>query len=189
MKFRLLPALAAVTFLNLTAAAAEPPLANFATGEVQNFTVHESPQPVAEFEFQNAEGETVTLADFRGEVVLVNLWATWCAPCRKEMPSLDRLADAVEDADFRVLPLSVDRAGPDKARAFLDEIGVRNLEFYIDPTARAGMNLKAFGLPVTILLNRDGQELGRLVGPAEWDSPEAEALVRAALSAGAEKGS
>lgn len=188
MKFRLLAALFAVTFLNLTAAAAEPPLAKFAVGEVGNFTAHASPQPVKAVTFQDTNGDKTGFGDFEGQVLLVNLWATWCAPCRKEMPSLDRLAAAVDDPDFRVLPISVDRSGPEKSRAFLKDIGVKNLDFYIDPSARLGMHLKAFGLPVTILIDRKGRELGRLIGPAEWDSPEAEALIRAALAEGA-KGS
>ncbi|ANK82288.1 MAG: hypothetical protein TEF_16935 [Rhizobiales bacterium NRL2] len=184
MKLRLLPALVAVTFLNLTAAAAEPPLAKFAAGEVANFTAHAEPRPLDAIAFQDADGAERSLADFEGQVVLVNLWATWCAPCRHEMPSLDRLAEAIDDPEFSLVAISLDRAGADKAKAFLDEIGVENLDFYIDPSARTGMRLQAFGLPVTILIGRDGRELGRLVGPAEWDSEEAQALIRAALAGG-----
>ena len=117
-------------------------------------------------------------------MVLVNLWATWCAPCRREMPSIDRLAAQLQGDDFAVVAVSVDLGGEDKARAFYDEIGVTNLPFYIDPPARIGAAFKGFGLPLTVILDANGRELGRLLGPAEWDSPEAIELVQAAIRLG-----
>ncbi|WP_416897861.1 MAG: TlpA family protein disulfide reductase [Minwuia sp.] len=178
---RVLPGAALALILSLQVASAEPPLSEFATGHVQNFTAHDEPQALAEATFQNADGEKLGFDAFRGKVVLVNLWATWCAPCRHEMPSIDRLAGQLQGDDFHVAAVSVDRR-PDKAKTFLEEIGVENLDFYIDPSARLGMALKAFGLPLTLILDREGREIGRLVGPAEWDSPEAIALVRAAIA-------
>jgi thiol-disulfide isomerase/thioredoxin len=170
--------------LSLQPATAEPPLADFATGYVQNFTAHDTPKPLGEAVFQNSDGEKIGFDAFRGKVVLVNLWATWCAPCRREMPSIDRLAQQLKGPDFDVVAVSVDLGGDDKARKFYKEIKVTNLDFYIDPTARIGAAFRAFGLPLTVILNADGLEMGRLVGPAEWDSPEAVDLVKAAIARG-----
>lgn len=155
-------------------------LAPFATGAVANFVPAREPLALEEVTFTDGEGRPLTLADFEGRTVLLNLWATWCAPCREEMPALDRLqAQAGSDA-FTVLALSVDRGGIEKPRGFLEEIGIEHLALYHDPSGRAGVKLGAFGLPTTLLIGPDGRSLGRLVGPAHWDAPEAVALVRAA---------
>ena len=179
---RILAGVALGLILSLQAASAEPPLSELATGHMQNFAAHEAPKPVADVRFQNADGEEIGFDAFRGKVVLVNLWATWCAPCRHEMPSIDRLAGELQGEDFHVAAISVDRGRPEKAKAFFEEIGIGNLDFYIDPSARLGAALKAFGLPLTLLLDAEGREIGRLVGPAEWDSPEAVALMKAAIA-------
>lgn len=144
---------------------------------LQNFVLKPAPAPLPEVQFQDAEGKSHTLAEFKGKVVLVNFWATWCAPCREEMPALDRLQQAMGGEDFEVVIISLDRAGYAKAAAFLDEIGVRNLTTFIDPGIQAARKLGALGLPVTLLLNRKGDEIGRLTGPAEWNSAEAKALI------------
>lgn len=170
--------------LSLQPASAEPPLSDFATGYVQNFVAHDEPRAIGEAVFRNSAGEKIGFDTFQGKVVLVNLWATWCAPCRREMPSIDRLAAQLKGPEFDVVAVSVDLGGEDKAREFYEEIGVTNLDFYIDPTARIGAAFKGFGLPLTVILNAEGKELGRLVGPAEWDSPEAIELVRAAIARG-----
>lgn len=170
--------------LSLQPASAEPPLSDFATGHVQNFVVHDAPRPIGEGAFRNSDGDKIGFDAFRGKVVLVNLWATWCAPCRHEMPSIDRLAQQLKGPEFDVVAISVDLGGEDKAREFYAEIGVEHLDFYIDPTARIGAALKGFGLPLTVILDAEGRELGRLVGPAEWDSPEAIELVKAAIATG-----
>jgi thiol-disulfide isomerase/thioredoxin len=102
-------------------------------------------------------------------------------PCLKEMPALDRLQKALGSNKFEVVALSVDRAGPDAAKKFLDKIKVENLKLYADGTAKAATALKAVGMPTTLLLNAKGEEIGRLIGPAEWDSPDAKALIEAAL--------
>jgi thiol-disulfide isomerase/thioredoxin len=151
------------------AAAVEPP---------QNFAVHEAPQPLPDIQFQGSGGQPRTLADFTGKVVLLNIWATWCAPCRKEMPTLDRLQAELGGPDFEVVALSMDRAGPQAVTKFFGEIGVEHLALNIDASSKAMFTLGVFGLPTTLLIGRDGREIGRLIGPAEWDSPEMVAFLR-----------
>jgi thiol-disulfide isomerase/thioredoxin len=136
------------------------------------------PKPVPELTFLDEAGNEVTLADFAGDVVVLNLWATWCAPCRREMPSLDRLQAALGEDGLRVIALSLDRGDVAKVRAFFEELEIANLAIYQDPQARAGRELGAPGLPTTIVIDRAGQEVGRLLGPAEWDSEAALALLR-----------
>ena len=113
--------------------------------------------------------------------MLLNLWATWCLPCRKEMPALDRLQAQMGSDKFQVVAVSVDRTGLPGARKFLDEAKVANLTLYADPTARMAATLRAAGLPATLLLDREGREIGRLLGPAEWDSDDAKRLIGAAM--------
>ena len=144
---------------------------------LQNFVLKTVPAPLPPVQFQDAAGAFHDLKEFNGKVILVNFWATWCAPCREEMPSLDRLQQAMGGKDFEVVIVSLDRAGYARAAAFLDEIGIKNLVTYIDPGIKAARKLGALGLPVTLLLNRKGDEIGRLTGPAEWDSAEAKALI------------
>jgi thiol-disulfide isomerase/thioredoxin len=143
------------------------------------------PRPVPELTFFDGDGNEVTLADFRGDVVVLNLWATWCAPCRREMPSLDRLQAQLGDDGLNVIALSLDRGDVAKVRAFLDEVDVAHLALYHDPEAAAGRTLGTPGLPTTVVIDRAGLEVGRLLGPAEWDSAEAIALLRPLLEAGA----
>lgn len=156
-------------------------LAPYATGAVVNFRPAAAPAPAPDLEFRDAEGKTVHLSDFRGRLVLLNLWATWCLPCREEMPTLDRLEGALGSDRFEVVALSVDRDGHELAKAFLAEVKAEHLALYNDPKGRANFTMKGYGLPTTILIGPDGTELGRLVGPATWDAPEAKALIEAAL--------
>jgi thiol-disulfide isomerase/thioredoxin len=139
------------------------------------------PKPAPALAFEDAAGNPLTLEDFRGKVVVLNLWATWCGPCRKEMPSLDRLQAEYGPEGIYVLPLSLDRGGLDQIRAFYDEVGIRNLKIYRDPSGGASRTLSAFGLPTTVVLDRDGREVGRVLGPAEWDGDEALATLRSVL--------
>jgi thiol-disulfide isomerase/thioredoxin len=150
-------------------------------GHMAAFVFKKEPEALAEFTFLDGDGKEVSLESWRGRVVLLNLWATWCAPCRKEMPALDRLQSALGSAKFEVVALAVDRAGLAGARKFLDGLKPAALKLYADPTARAGALLKAVGMPTTLLIDAEGRELGRLVGPAEWDSEDARRLVQAAL--------
>ncbi len=150
-------------------------------GQMAAFVFKKAPEPLPEFVFLDASGKERSLKDWRGKVVLLNLWATWCIPCRKEMPGLERLEKELGSDKFQVVALSVDRVGIEGAKKFLDGIKVSGLGVFADPTVRVTSTLKAIGLPATLLIDRDGREIGRLTGPAEWDSAEAKALVKAAL--------
>jgi len=139
------------------------------------------PKPAPEFAFEDGAGNRVSLEDFRGQVVVLNLWATWCAPCRHEMPSLDRLQAAHGGTGLQVVPLSVDRGGREQIEQFYEEVGIRHLDIYRDPQNAAGRALGALGLPTTVVFDQAGREVGRLLGPAEWDGPEALALLRSLM--------
>jgi thiol-disulfide isomerase/thioredoxin len=142
------------------------------------FALHESPRPLQEIEFENGQGEAMSLADFRGRIVLLNIWATWCAPCRREMPTLERLQAELGGPDFEVVALSIDRKGLPVVKEFYEELGLQELGMYVDPSAKASRELSALGVPTTLLIDREGNELGRLLGPAEWDSPEMVGFIR-----------
>ncbi len=157
------------------------PLAAYVTGPIGNFQPASAPQPVPELEFHDGEGKTVHLSDFKGKLVLLNLWATWCVPCREEMPDLNELQGAMGSDKFQVLALSVDKDGLELARSFLKEVKADHLALYNDPTSGANFKVKGYGLPTTLLISPEGDELGRIVGPAEWNKPEAQALIEAAL--------
>lgn len=164
-----------------------------AKGDLAALALSTEPRRLPPLAFTDGAGKEVTLADFRGRVVLLNLWATWCVPCRKEMPALDHLQSTLGGPGFEVVAVNLDTRDPEKPRAFLSEIGVKSLGFYADPATRTFQALRGvgrgFGLPTTLLIDRDGCELGYLAGPAEWGGADAEALVRAALaSARAEAG-
>ena len=152
------------------------------TGEMAKFTPSPAPKPAQLAPFRDAADTELTLAKFRGKVVLVNLWATWCVPCRVEMPDLDRLQAALGGPDFQVVAISQDRAGAAKAKAFLAEVGLKNLDFYIDATMKSGRAWGAYGLPTTFLLDRDGNEVGRYLGPADWAGPAAQRLIQAVMA-------
>lgn len=128
-------------------------------------------------------GETErTVADFKGQALVVNLWATWCAPCVTEMPALDRLSEKVAGDGIAVLPLSADREGAPVIEAFFAANGIRHLPVIADRMGRVARALGVSGLPTTVLYDRHGRELGRVVGTAEWDAPEAVAFLRACLA-------
>jgi thiol-disulfide isomerase/thioredoxin len=137
-----------------------------------NFVLEEPPKPLPDIRFQDAAAKPVDLAGFRGEVVVLNLWATWCIPCRAEMPTLDRLQAKLGGADFVVVALSIDRKGMTAVESFYRKVGIAHLGKYIDSGAEATSHLGILGLPTTLLIDREGRELGRLVGPSAWDSPE-----------------
>ena len=148
----------------------------------KNFVLHPTPKPIPAVSFDDDQGRPRSLADFRGKVVLLNIWATWCPPCRREMPSLDRLQSKLGGPDFEVAALSIDRAGIEVVRRFYAEIGIRNLAIYIDSSGKASRELGTVGVPSTLLIDREGRELGRLAGAAEWDAPEMVAFIGRVVS-------
>jgi thiol-disulfide isomerase/thioredoxin len=150
-------------------------------GEMAAFVFRQKPERLADFTYTDGTGATRTQADLKGRVVLLNLWATWCVPCLKEMPGLDRLQKDLGSDKFEVVALSVDRAGAEVSKKFLDKIKVVNLKLYADGSAKAAVNLKVVGMPTTLLINARGEEIGRLVGPAEWDSTDAKKLIQAVM--------
>jgi thiol-disulfide isomerase/thioredoxin len=152
-----------------------------AKGPMAGVIIHAARKDVAPFSFATAAGQKVDLSKWKGRVVVLNLWATWCAPCRKEMPDLAKLQSALGGPDFEVVALSVDRKGLEASQAFLKEIGVTNLAAYIEPEAKSLAALQALGLPATVLIDRNGKEAARLLGPADWASLEAQALVKALI--------
>lgn len=140
--------------------------------------LYSAPKTLPNVAFEDGAGRKVTLADFRGKVVLLNIWATWCPPCRKEMPALDRLQQQLGSPRFEVVALSIDRGGTIVVQSFYEETDVRALAVYIDSSGQASGQLGVVGLPTTLLIDGAGREIGRLTGPAEWDSPEAVATIR-----------
>jgi len=139
----------------------------------------------ADLPFEDASGKPMTLKDFAGKTLLVNFWASWCIPCRAEMPALDTLAKTLDGPDFMVLPINLDvgDGGVDKAKAFLKQAGVQNLPLYADPSLktldRLKQNAVALGLPATLLLDRKACQVAVLQGPAKWDSPDGQNVVKA----------
>jgi thiol-disulfide isomerase/thioredoxin len=177
----------------IAAACADTPrvaeqVAPFVKGEVAAFRLADQPENLATIAFKDPNGGDTSLGAFGGRTLLVNLWATWCVPCRVEMPTLDRLAADLGGDDFEVLAINIDLNNPERARAFLDDIGVEELKFYSDPTSKLFSDLKkqglAFGLPVTLLVDEHGCRIGSVNGPAEWDSEDAKAMIGAAIGAG-----
>lgn len=140
------------------------------------------PVPLPEVRFTDGEGRPLTLADFRGRIVLLNIWATWCTPCREEMPTLDRLQARLGGPDFEVVALSIDHDGIAAVRKFYQEIGIKHLRIYNDPEMRATTALSVLGIPATLLIDREGREIGRALGPAEWDAPEVVETIRTRLN-------
>lgn len=148
----------------------------------KNFILHDAPKTIANIAFDDGQGQSRNLADFRGKVVLLNIWATWCGPCRREMPSLDRLKKMLGGADFEVVALSIDRSGIEAVRKFYADVGLRNLALYIDSSGKVTRELATIGVPATLLIDREGREIGRLVGPAEWDEPDIVAFLKSVIA-------
>ena len=139
---------------------------------LNKFTRHAEPQVVPDIAFNDADGRPVRLSDWRGQLVLLNIWATWCGPCKAEMPSLDRLQAKLGGKEFTVLALSTDRGGPQAPAQFFSRESITHLKVFNDKTGEAAIRMKEPGLPLSIVLNEEGQEIARLFGPMEWDSPE-----------------
>jgi thiol-disulfide isomerase/thioredoxin len=160
-------------------------MAPFARGEVAAMSAASRPILMPDLTFRDGKGAERKLSEWRGRTVLFNLWATWCVPCRKEMPALDELQGKLGGADFEVVAVNIDTRDADKPRAWLKEVGIERLAYYADPAAKVFQDLKqvgkAWGMPTTILVDAAGCEIGTLAGPAEWASEDALKLVSAAL--------
>ena len=163
-------------------------LAPLVHGEVAALTMAQKPFTVPDVAFKDAEGHDRKLDDWRGRTVLLNLWATWCVPCRKEMPTLDALQGELGGPNFEVVAVNIDTRDAQKPLAFLKEVGIKHLAYYTDTSAHVYEDLKtagkAFGMPTTLLVNRSGCEIGNMAGPAEWSSSDGVKLIQAALGSG-----
>ncbi|MFT4014912.1 MAG: TlpA disulfide reductase family protein [Paracoccus sp. (in: a-proteobacteria)] len=144
--------------------------------------VQTTPAPVPATPFTDPEGGTHSLADYRGKVVLLNFWATWCAPCREEMPSLDALQAQMGGADFQVLAIAAGHNPPPQIKRFLAEEKIEHLPVLLDPRQALARQMGVMGMPVTVLIDRDGNEIARLMGGADWASDAAEAVIRQATA-------
>ncbi len=164
---------------------AAPALANvgpdLAKGTLSKFEIASAPKALPEIAFADADDKALGLADYKGKVVLLNFWATWCAPCVKEMPSLDRLQAAMGKDKFVVLPLSLDGPSKPKVQPFYKDKNLANLGIYFDKGRKVQQALDVSVLPTSILIDGQGREIGRLLGEADWDKPEAVALMKAAV--------
>jgi len=160
-------------------------MAPLVRGEVAAVSIANVPKSLPPLTFKDASGAAKSLADWRGRTVLLNLWATWCVPCRKEMPALDALQGKLGGANFEVVSINIDTRDPDKPKDWLKNVGVNTLAYYADNSARVFQDLKAigkaFGMPTTLIVDTNGFELATLAGPAEWASDDALRLVTAAL--------
>jgi len=168
------------------AALASPALANIGPellqGTLAKFQLAKQPKPLPELAFNDANDKPLKLSDYKGKIVLLNFWATWCAPCVKEMPSLDRLQAEVDKDKFVVLPLSLDGPSRPKVAPFYEDKKLSHLGVYFDKGRKAMQALDVSILPTSILVDAQGRELGRLEGEADWEKPEALALMKAAIS-------
>lgn len=148
------------------------------TGSISNFQASEDPQSPPDDAFIGSDGKPIKFNDFKGKITLVNFWAIWCAPCVRELPSLDRLQAEMGSDDFQVRLISIDRKGAEVYEPFLEKLGIKALRSESDPGGKIARKMKIKGLPATLILNRDAKILGTYYGAAEWDSDEAKNLIR-----------
>jgi len=161
-------------------------LAPLAHGEVAALTMATAPLRLPDLAFEDADGKPKKLSDWRGKTVLVNLWATWCVPCRKEMPALDGLQAKLSGPDFEVVAINIDTRDPEKPKNFLKDAKLTRLGAFNDKNAKVFQDLKAIGralgMPTSVLVDGHGCEIATIAGPAEWDSDDAVKLIKAAVS-------
>ncbi|MGP1355314.1 TlpA family protein disulfide reductase [Roseicyclus sp.] len=174
--------LLAVLYLALAGGANAQGLDDLLTGEMRGLVIHDEPQEASALPFLRVDGTEGSLADYAGRVVLLNFWATWCAPCREEMPSLQNLQDMKGGEDFTVVTLATGFNQPQAIRRFFEETGVTDLQQYRDINQQIAREMGVFGLPITVILGPEGREIARLRGDAHWDSPEAVAVIEAILA-------
>ncbi|MEM8755608.1 MAG: TlpA disulfide reductase family protein [Pseudomonadota bacterium] len=152
-------------------------------GDMKKLVIHDEPWAKIERRFQTESGASKSLADFEGKVMVVNFWATWCPPCRKEMPYLDALKGEIGGDEVDVMAIAMDRASPEKIKEFFLSIEAENLKIYREPTLRIGTEAGILGLPVTIILAPDGREVARLQGEAVWNGPDAKDMIARIVAA------
>jgi len=152
-------------------------------GDMKKLNFHPELRKVSEKTFDAENGTKMTLADYEGQYVLLNFWATWCAPCRKEMPMLSDLQAEFGGDDFQVVTLATGRNAPPAMKKFFDEIGVDNLPLHRDPQSAVARDMAVLGLPVTALIDKNGNEIARLTGDADWSSDNAKAILRNVIGA------
>ena len=162
-------------------ALANPALEALRGGDMKKLIFHSAPKDVSQAVFFDEDGAEMTLADLQGGYVLLNFWATWCAPCRKEMPSLNALQTEFGGETFRVVTIATGRNQPAAIRRFFEEVGVDVLPKYTDPKQALARELAVFGLPISMILNPEGQEIARLRGDADWSGDSARAIVAAMI--------
>lgn len=152
-------------------------------GDMKKLVIHKAPRDRIEKAFQTADGSDMSIADFAGKVMVVNFWATWCPPCRKEMPYLDALKGEIGGDDVDVIAIAMDRASVGKIEDFYASIDAAHLEILREPSLRIGTEAGILGMPVTIILDREGREVARLQGEAKWDGPDAKDMIARIVAA------
>ena len=169
------------TALGLLANAAVADIADLRVGDMRKLTVHSAPIAGSDVAFMSEDGEEMTLADLNGQYTLLNFWATWCAPCRKEMPDLAALQTQLGGEDFQVVTVATGRNPRPAMEAFFDEIGVDNLPLHTDSRQSFSRSMGVLGLPVTLIIDPQGDEIARLQGDADWHSDSAAAIIQALI--------
>lgn len=180
-RYILCGAVAAITLPATTTPSLAGVKPDMVKGAMERFKLAKTPKPLPDLEIQDADDKPLKLSDLKGKVVLLNFWATWCAPCVKEMPSLDRLQAALPKDKFLVMPLSIDGPSKPKVAPFYKDQKLKNLGIYFDKGRKTMQGLDVTLLPTSILVDAKGRELGRIEGDADWDMPESIALMKAAM--------
>ncbi|WP_299352440.1 TlpA disulfide reductase family protein [uncultured Shimia sp.] len=181
-------AIAAIGFVTLRDPASQgsptdyTDIADMRKGDMRKLIVHGNQRAASSIPFESQNGTVMSLASFQGQIVLVNFWATWCAPCRKEMPMLSELQSELGGEDFQVVTLATGRNPLPAMEKFFDEIGVNNLPLYRDPQQEIAREMAVLGLPATMILDRNGKEIARMTGDADWSSASAKAILRALIA-------
>ena len=136
--------------------------------DIKNLKIHKDPKKVNDIMFKNSEDITISLDDFKGKLVVINFWATWCAPCREEMPSLDILQSNKNFQDLIILPINVGKENKDKAKKFFNDLQIKNLKLYYDDSVKLANTFSLIGLPTTIFINKEGDEFARIIGSVDF---------------------
>lgn len=177
-------ALSALCLIALPALADPAAWSALREGDMRKLVIHDTPRPVNAAPFVGADGEDMTLDAFRGQVVVLNFWATWCPPCRKEMPMLDALNRDLGTDAFQVVTVATGRNSPAAMRRFFEEAAIQTLPLHNDPTMAMARDMAVLGLPVTVILDREGREIARMQGEADWNGDSARAVLQAMIAVG-----